>query len=253
MVKKDKEVATVGEQTTAVAEVAQGSWGTEGISGQDILLSKLLLMQPLSIKVVDGEAAPGDLVDSVNGTILGNVKKPVEVIPICVYKTWKIMRMNDKGKYEYDHIEPCTPQNERLEWEFEEDGHKMRRDKELNFYVLLADQAEREDAFPLVLTFRRTSMKSGQKLANHFTKAAMNKVPPAAASVMIGVKPEKNDQGNYFVYTIDAGKKTSAKALTNAWNWYQRIQNGAAKIHEAQDDEASPGSSGSASQGAHQF
>lgn len=229
---KKQEVAVQETQNQELAVIPEGSWGAENVSSNDLLISKILLMQPLSTLVVDGAAAPGDMVDSVSKQVLGNKNKPVEIIPISMTKTWSIFK-NVGGKFEYDHTEPMDPRNEMLPYEFEVDGVQYQRNKDLNYFVLLRSEGKDASVFPRVITFRRTSSMAGRNLATHFSKAAMERIPPASYGFNVSCTMEKNDKGSYFVYHIERTTRTDAQELGSAYRWYKLLQSQAHRVDES--------------------
>lgn len=225
------EVVTQGTKELAAH---MGSWGTEAVSASDVLIPKILLMQSLSEYVVDAKAGPGDLVDSVTGTVLLTSKdsrdgKGLEVIPIYMYKTIIIEQFNG-SKWEYFSTEAFNPGDEKMPWEFETAGHKYRRNTTMNFYVLLATDAGKEDALPYLISFRRTSMKAGKLIATHFMKASMSKQPPASKTIQIFSKSEKSDNGPYQTFTAAEGRKTSSDEIMAAYKWYEPVKSGLTKV-----------------------
>lgn len=233
---------------TAIATSAKGvpaiggtsSWGSEGVNQSDILIPKLLLMQPLSKLVADGKAAPGDLVKSTDGSKLCDKAGTIEVLAFSTTKTFVIME-EVKGKFEFRGVENVTPENADAPLEYMLDGKKMRRDRALNFFALLPSEIEKEtkalaamkesgeipdpdDALlPLALSFRRTSYGTGKTFATHFAKSAHFNVPPAVHVFKLGVKMEKNDKGTFFVYTIEKARKSKPEEIQAAARWYQTV------------------------------
>lgn len=215
-----KEVA-VKEENTALA-VPEGTWGTEGTSTKDILIPKLLLMQGLSKFVADEKAQMGDIVNSLTGDILGGKTKPVEIIPIMSFRTWVIYEIvGDKPQFK--SVVPMTRENEDWELEGEEDGAPVRRDKCLNFYVMLKTDM---GGFPYLVSFRRTSFRAGKKLVNHFKLAEMKRIPPAANSVMLACSKQQNDDGTFYVFDIAPGKPTAKEDLSTCYGWYKTLSAG---------------------------
>lgn len=225
----NKEVAT--KQKTELSTAAM-NWGGEAVSASDTLIPKVLLMQSLSEYVVDEKAQPGDLVDSVSGEVLAAKGKPLEVIPISMFKNIVIEKFNG-SKWEYETVVPFRAGDDKLPWEFEENGEKFRRNTVLNFYVLRADQATAPDALPYVASFRRTSTKAGKTIATHFLKASMAKASPASKTIILTSKSEKGDQGPYQVFTAQEGRKTSNEEIMGAYRWYEQIKGGMTKVDES--------------------
>ena len=239
MAKEKTEVAV--KQDTAVATVGQGAWGSEGVDKSDFLIPKILLMQGLSKFVADEKAQMGDFVNSVTGEVIAGRGKPIEIIPLISFKTWIKFEETSQGKWEYRGQEPMTAANAHWELDGEENGLKVRRDRALNFYVLLASEADRPDALPLLISCRRTSYMAGKKLVTYFGQCQMANQPPAAHSLPLEGKKVQNDKGTFYVLDVDAAKKkrVSEKQLAKAYEWYQTLKKGGVKVDDSDLTEAS--------------
>lgn len=237
------------KETTAVStELVSSSWGSEGVDAQDILIPKILLMQGLSEYVADGKVQMGDIVLSTNGRKLGGKDKALTFIPICTFKTW-VNSEKVGQKYEFRGTEPITPENSDLPLEWQQQGAMWRRDRCLNFYVLLPEDIEREkqaiekaskgdlpdpdDALlPCVLTFRRTSYGTGKELSTHFSKCAHFKVPPAVSMFNLLSEKVQNDQGTFYVFKLEKAGKTDTHHIQAARQWYEIITKAKVKVDE---------------------
>lgn len=234
-----KEIAK--KESTALATPMQNqSWGSENIDASDVVIPKLLLMQGQSEYVAEGKAKLGDIVRSTTGEVLGDSKKGVEIIPIMSFKTWTILEKIG-GKFEFRSVEPITADNvnEPLEWSV---GNSVwRRDRCLNFYVLLPSDIKREAAaleklkktgafpdpkdalLPCVLSFRRTSYTAGKALSTHFLQAASFNRPPAVSIFSLSSKMEKNDLGTFYIFEIANAGMTAEADLVVCKKWYETI------------------------------
>ena len=96
-----KEVVKKDQPTSlAIAESEFSDIANEfQIDSSDILIPKILLMQPTSVFVADGEAVLGDFRNSVTKEKIGTVNDPFEFIPFHYTKTWDIVSVDDAGKY----------------------------------------------------------------------------------------------------------------------------------------------------------
>lgn len=231
------------ETNTALDTIRpDNSWGSEGIDASDVVLPRLLLMQGLSELVQEGKTKSGDIIRSTTGEVLGGAQKGVEIIPISSFKTWKLLEIVGK-KYEYRGIEPLTAENTNAPLEFLRDGKTWRRDRVLNFYVLLPGDIAKEAAamkkiqttgefpdprdalFPCVLSFARTSYGAGKDLASHFIRAASFNMPPACSRFSLSSKVEKNDLGTFSILEVNNLGMTSAEDLAVCKKWYEIIFN----------------------------
>lgn len=246
MSKKD---AVVKKETAAMTiSDMGGSWGSEGVDNADILIPRILLMQPISERVGEGTSQAGDLIKSTNDETLAAKGKSVEVIPIKTFKTWRIMKMIN-GKYEFSAIEPFTVANSNAALEWIDGITQYRRDRSINFYVLLPSEIAREvKAFekiasgelpdpddcliPCLLSFTRTSSPAGKDLATHFKKAEHFGIPPAVTTFNLSSEFVKNDKGNFYVFKIEKSRKTTMEELASAKKWWETLQSANVKVHE---------------------
>ena len=220
--------------------IAENSWGTGGTDSRDILLPKLLFMQGLSTFVADGKAAMGDIVDSVTGEVLGNMReqgrKPVEFIPIMTFKTWveQVVTELKPGQItkKFKAVVPMTAENADLPFESIVNGEKIQRDRTINFYAVLSSKLE---DFPYLLSFRRTSFRAGQKLSTHFQKCEMaaargKPVPPAATTFSLVGNKVTNDKGTFYVADLEPVGPTSSESLRVAYEWFQVLNKSAIRV-----------------------
>jgi hypothetical protein len=233
------EVAKNQTMSDLPANVAQGGWGTEGVDSSDILIPKLLMMQGLSKLVSADKAQMGDIVNSVTNEVLGTARekdrKPVTIIPIMTYKTWVEHEIiGDKRKFL--RIIPMDKTNADLPNESEGTGELtgklISRDRALNFYVLVKGD---ESGLPYAMTFKRTSYRTGQKLATHFKTCELaalrgKPVPPAATTFNVCGNKVTNDDGTFYVLDIEPGEKTTGDDLQRAYEWWMTLKKSTVKV-----------------------
>jgi hypothetical protein len=239
------QVASNGAVSTQVVD-----WSKQHVDASNILIPKLLLMQGLSDLVSDGKAKLGDIVKSTSGEVVGGVGKPVEVIPIMLTENWALLEKVG-NKFEYRGIEPVTLANKDAEYEYTYNGTQWRRDRCLDFYVLLPSDIAKEKAakaavasgdypdpdaalLPCAISFRRTSMRAGKDLATHFAKASHFGMPPAVTTFKLTSFIDKNNQGTYAVFQIEKGGKTAKEDLDVCHKWYQTISASRPKVHDVE-------------------
>lgn len=229
------------KESAALAIPTQNlAWGSEGVDATDVVIPKLLLMQGQSEFVATGKAKLGDIVRSTTGEVLGSAAKGVEIIPLLSFKTW--VNLEKVGnRFEYRGTEPITADNINSQLEWMQDGKEWRRDRCLNFYVLLPADIQREvsalkklestgafpdpkDALlPCVLSFRRTSYGAGKTLSTHFIQAAHFNRPPAVSRFSLSSKMEKNDQGTFYIFEVNNVGMTATEDLEVCKRWYETI------------------------------
>jgi len=254
--KKNTALAVKENADVALPEDLSGSWGSEGVDNADILIPRALLMQPLSDFVADKVAAAGDIIKSTTKEVLytESVDKPFEFIPIMTYKTWRIMVMKD-GKYVFHSLEPMTATNVNDPLEWLDGNQQFRRDRTINFYVLLPSEIKKEIValdklsgggipdtddclVPCLLSFTRTSFPAGKELATHFKKAQHFRIPPAVTTFILFSEFEKNDKGNYYVYRVAKSRKTAIEELSMCKRWYDTLQEASVVVDPEAEAEA---------------
>lgn len=254
---KETHMAKKGETALAPIDPAlTGSWSKSyGVDPSDVLIPRVLLMQPISDLVTRGDRRPGDLVRSTTGELLAAAKAPVEIIPLFIQKVWVLLEKVD-NKYEFRGTEPFTAQNAQNPWDFEAPSRRgkgtvpWRRDAANDLYALIpADIARFEQALakqektgelpdpatallPVVVRFSRTSFRTGKDVATHFAQADSFHQAPAATTLSLVSEFEEGDKGNYFVFKMGARRKTAQAELVAAKAWFHRVTNNAYKIDE---------------------
>jgi hypothetical protein len=214
---------TVPQESLPAEFTEAGSWGTEGLDAQDILIPKLLCMQGLSKLVADRKAMMGDMINSTTSEVVGNDQKPIEIIPILNFNTW-VEYEKIGGKLKFKTITPVTAANRNQPIEEKlPNGIEVRRDYCINFYVLLARDAADPAALPYVLCFKRTSLGAGKKLATHLFDCKSRKLPSAVKSFKLEAVKKQNDQGTFYVFDVTPARNTNREEITTAYSWYKRI------------------------------
>lgn len=213
-----------------------------GVSASDLIIPKMLLMQNTSEYVGDKKAAMGDIVNSQTLEVLGGEKSPVSLVPLKMYKTWRVYDM-DSGQPEFLRQEAVTADNEKLPWEDteeNEDGKKIpiRRDLCMNFFCLLYKEVQSGEAFPVVASFKRTSIQAGRQLATQiFMQACLNR-PPYAKTALLSVKTQKAEKNTYAVFEISKGADLPKDHADLAALWLKRLAEITYKVDEADESEA---------------
>lgn len=229
--KNEKTPATRPEHAGAVTEYQeQGAWGGEEISNEDMVIPKILLMQPMSELVTDGVAKIGEFRDSLNtDRVLGNDKEPVELIIFGTFKTW--LEFKDG---EYLSTKKWTPENAELPRdEILEDGSVISRDKVLNFYCLVPKDISGGEPFPFVLSCRRTSATAGKELNTHIKKLQMFKKPSAAKVFALTSYKETNDKGTFFVSQVKVLRDSTTEEQAIAYEWYKALAKSKVRVDES--------------------
>jgi hypothetical protein len=241
------EVATQEERAVANPNSVE-AWGPSSISAKDILIPRILLMQPMSEKVTAGEAAFGEFRNSLDNSKMGDFKTPLEIIPICMKKNWveyDVTAGDDYKNKKFLRAVPVTPANESLPYkDSEQNGAlKISRDLCMDFYVLLPSEIALGGAIPYVLTFRRSSLTAGKVLITQMeVKNKMAGKSPASVICTVSAGKETNDAGTFAVMSVTPSKPTPEASADEALKWFKVINLGQAKVSEEYHaDDVTPG------------
>lgn len=238
-----------------------GWGGMEGIDPADVLIPKVLIMQPISELVTEAKAQAGSLVRSTTGTFLGGKKgqddTPMHFIPLFMQKVWVIMeRVGQKA--EFRKTEAFTAANAGAPWNWTENGAQWERNQALNLFALLPADIEREIAarkklaetgelpdaedalIPVLIQFTRTSFKIGKEVATHFAKSSSFNIPAAASTLSLYTELTKGEKGNYYVFKMGSRSKTPTPHLELAKRWYGIVSKTALKVDTGEAEETAP-------------
>lgn len=223
-----KELAKTEETAAAVISQADmDAFGDAPISSQDVVISKMLLMQGLSKAVADGDAKFGDMIDSGTREVMGSTDGDgVDLIPFHVHKTYINSKWNGK-KYMFDSIEDVTPMNENKQWETVLEGVKYKHEKCFNFYCL----NPKDMSLPIIVSFKSTSMKAGKELMTqmYVKNKAAGKVPPAKV-ITVGAAKVTKDDNTFAVYNIKIARDSSMEEIKECIKWVKTIRNEGVKV-----------------------
>jgi len=228
----------------AAEDFSAGGWDTEVIDTKDIIIPKILLMHPTSDMVKKGERNQGEIIKSTSSEVVAKRNEKFDVIVFEKWKEWRIMKKNPQsGRFEYVRLEAWTPENDNKPWEYTENGETYRRDKTMNFYGILAKEAQSGNAFPVKLSFVRTSFKTGMKVADAYARALMEKQPPTRQVFKIGAELVNGKEETFFAFTAEPGEGTTPEMRAAALQWRQVVQqakkNNAIVDHEVDDETSS--------------
>jgi hypothetical protein len=240
---------------TVAAPVNLNEWGVGELTSKDIIIPKILVMQGLSKLVTNGDAKMGEFRDSLNGTVLGSAEKDhLEFIPFYMQKVWVIFEEKN-GAMKFAKQVPIDASNEN--WDIEETiaGVKIRRDRCMNFYCLLPQDVDQGGALPYILSFRRTSLRTGQKIATQmFLKNVKAGKTPASAVMSLSGTKQTNDKGTFVVTDAVYKRESKAGEIAEAFAWVKTIKEGGTRADTSDlETEASTISSGASDQGAETY
>lgn len=224
------------------------AWGMEELNAGDIIMPKLLLMQGLSKLVTAGEANQGEIANSLTKEVLGgitNIKAKtctdVEVVCFKAFKTW-LEFDKVEGEWVYRKQYPMDATNVDLAQEETVNGVEIRRDRCLNYYVLLPKEIAAGSALPYVVSFRRTSMQAGKKIASATTrwKALGAANPICHKTFKLTVIQKTKDDKNYWAFDVNEGTPVNAEAQAECKKWFNALQKMSVKIDDSDLKETDP-------------
>lgn len=254
--------ALESKQSNLPAAESIESWGQSEISAQDLILAKILPMQMMSKSVIDGKATFGELRDSINNSKIGDFTAPADIIPFHMEKVFVEFEMQGTKK-EFKRIIPIISDatnpgyNDELPYEDVVGGVKISRDRMLNFYVLLPSLINPELAasgggtLPMIIGFRRSSLKGGKKLATQMfvANAAARKSPAATTMELMSVKTT-NDDGTYVVMDTRMKRATTSEEMQAAYYWFKQVKKGSTRVDNSDLVEEDKGSTSVSDAGA---
>lgn len=231
------------EEKNQIAEMTAQDWGgSQSFTQNDIVIPKILPLQFMSEKVKDKLGDYGDFRDTLNNEKFGDVETPFEVIPFFVHKKWieydVVTNKSGAKKREYRGVVSIDHSNDGLPY-VDADG-MVERDRCVDVYVVVPKQVEEGNSFPYVLSFRRTSLKAGNKIITQILRNERMNKPPCAVTMMISGKSVQNDNGEFIVQDVQVGKPATQEQIADAFSWYKIVSKGETKLDESDivgDDE----------------
>ena len=235
---KEVQVKATNQVVTAVTSDLT-DWGQAPAMGQDIIIPKILPMQPTSDLVADGKAVMGEFRDSLSGSKLGSIVEPIEILPFHVEKFWDIYH-EEGDQFEWKGSEPLVENpadknyNDNLPWADKINGVSVKRIRRMNFFVMLPSEMAKGGTVPYILSFKSTSFREGKKMFTQmfFRNRAANLPPPAYTFKLSGVK-QKNDKGTFIVPTIELSRASSQAEIDKCLVWFKIIKKGEVKVDDS--------------------
>ena len=108
----------------------------------------------------------------------------------------------------------------------------------MNYYVIRPEDVENMAVFPMVITFKRTSLKGGKKLATKLMMLEEFGAEIYAKTFKLIARQEEGEKGKYYVMDIVDGRKSNDVELKQALKWTTRLKTDDAKVHEADEEAA---------------
>jgi hypothetical protein len=208
-------------------------WGTENVSQESVLIPRLNLMQDLSQQVKDGKCRPGALVCSNTSDVLAGPNEKLEIIPIYHYREWLVFNMVEdkrgKPKREFKERVKVLPENEGWRAVGIVDGKPVERDMCLNFFCLLPSKM---DSMPYLISFKRTGMQAGKKLATHLFECGLKKTTPAGTVFNLSGVTKVSEDFSFQAFSIEPARASTIEEVACAYNWYLKITKNNVQVQE---------------------
>lgn len=202
------------------------------VDKSDILIPKILLMQPSSDMVNEEKASLGDFRNSVTGAKVGSIAEPFSFIPFMYKKTWDIVNADDNNTWV--RSEPFNPEDENLPWEFVENAVNMKRIKRLDFYGFEPKSLEQGNILPMVLSFKSTGYREGMKILTQFQiNVSTKRLPWSHVYSIAGSKLKNEKNQTYCVPKVDIAGETNEENLKLCYEWYKNMKTLSVRVDES--------------------
>jgi hypothetical protein len=244
-----KEVANVESNLPQTAmDTDFGDSLNQAVDSEDLVIPKLILSQPGSPQVIDGDWMFGELRSTLDDKLMadagkgGKSGKTMDFIPICNKKFW-IVKRQEGSQFKFETMEEICERTKNLNpWEqWTGDDGALRQRQKLNLFYILVEGY----SLPFTLGFRGASIKNGGKI---LTQMAINKGinttdlwkrTPFAVKMKAVVRKEKKGDNNYTVLDVAVGGQATFEQVCEANKWFKTIKAGETKIDNSDIEEKS--------------
>lgn len=202
------------------------------VSGADILMPALLLMQPVSGMVTKEKARSGEWRGSLAENLVVPKEQTTEVVPFGFHKTWVVFKKDRTGKQDFVRVEPFSvrPIRERAEVI---EGVEYQNFETINYFVMLAAEMANPTALPYLLRFRSTGFIVGKKMETMRAQLQKAHKPHCFSTFKLGSLYKENDKGKFYIPTLDWGRPTTDEELSALKPWVELAKSGKAKADES--------------------
>ena len=237
MAKKEIQTKKTADISTDIAE-----WGDTRVTSKDMVIPKILPLQHMSEKVKEKQGEYGEFRDTLSNEKFGDLENPFEVIPFLMQKKWLEFQLIPQkgGGHKREYLQTVLIQDNPMiegfndDLPLRDDDALIERDRVMDFFILIPSEIERGDALPYVLSFRRTSLKCGQKMATQmYVKNRAAGKAPASVVMELSGKDKSNDDGSFVVQDLKPSRVASEKEVAEALKWFKVIKQGGAKVDDS--------------------
>ena len=234
----ENKVATKEQAGALTAATNLEDWGGgQIVTSNDIIIPKILPQNFMSEKVKAGVSKYGEFRDTSTNQLFGDLETPFEFIPFYMEKKWYefdiITNKAGAKKREFSRVTPiqdnATKPGYNDDLKYADVG--VERDRVMDFYVLIPGEIAKGISMPYVISFRRTSLKAGKKLASQMflANARAGKVPAAVAMKLFG-KSVQNDDGEYVVQDVLPSREAKGEEIEECLKWLKLVRAGQTKV-----------------------
>jgi hypothetical protein len=227
------------EQNEVALDVIQDIMDDMYIDTADLVIPKVLLMQPTSAFVAEeGIAQVGDFRHSTTKEKLGSILEPITIIPFHYTKCIDVMNAEDGSllrKIDFNLENSKLPREDK---EKQPDGRTLdiKRFTRLDFFCLVPKLLDLGHSLPCVISFKSTGYRSGGIIltewqqvitANQQAKAAGRKdlkLPIARVFELAGIKRTNDKKQTFCVPSIVPAGWTTPEHQRLALKWLSTVK-----------------------------
>lgn len=250
-----KEVATrsANAVSSELASAADEVFADMHIDQSDLVIPKVLLMQPTSAFVADGKAGIGDFRHSLSGEKLGTIVDPLEIVPFHFTKCIDVVDAREGAGNKLLRKDEFTAANAKLPREDVEtiNGQqvKVRRYTRLDFFCMVPALVKAGSSLPVVVSFKSTGYRAGgiiltewQDIQASNIKAKQEgrmgdlRLPFAKTFKLAGTKTTNEKKQTFCVPSIQVSGVTDVEMQKLCLQWLKTVKNSASVRVDDRDE-----------------
>ena len=210
-------------ETTKKAEVSAydaGDFAVDLLSGEDIALPSLQLVQAMSESVIESKTVPGTVVDNLTNQVKSDKDGRITIYPFHFTKFWyRFTKV--KNDLEFKDVEPIITAAQ-LKSPLEEtiDGEQIVRQYALRLAVMLANES-----MPYFMHFRSSGLPTAKTLITEmYIRNAADNRPPYYTGFHLQIGTKTGPKGPWYVYKMAGRTEPTPEAIQERMKtWIKRI------------------------------
>lgn len=212
----------------------------EDVSTDEIVISKVWIMQGLSNAVIEGQAKIGELRDSVNNKLYAAPGEPFEVLMFMRHKLNEVFHDDQFFGVEMLHDgTKAFPEHAGKPWKETINDVLVQRNSVFNFFCLPVLKAEEMHyTLPLVISMRKTSIDTAKALLTTFKTMHAKGLSSTAHVVKLRSVKNENEKGKFFTWGYEIGRASTQEEIAAAYVWYKNLREGLVKANIHEDSNA---------------